>query len=213
MIHQFQALADEYGLVIRSDNCPPGAEACRYLYSREKRERNYKYRYAYAECWGAEQSLATSIAWVLLNPAKGDTDKTQRRTLETCRKHSQTSRYARNKSYSGLVIVNVFPYRATDVKELRRLSRGEAEGALDVNDRVLEVITRDCARVVAAWGNDGALHGRSAIVRPKLKNPYCLQKNVGGRWQDTTKSGEPFHPARAADDAKLIRLLRRGPGG
>jgi hypothetical protein len=163
---------------------------------------DYKYRHAYAEWWGAEQSLATSVAWVLLNPAKGDTDRTQRRTLDYCRKLSRTWRYA------GLVIVDLFPYRATDRKELWRLSGGEAEGPLDVNDRLLEVITRDCARVMAAWGNDGALHDRSTTVRPMLKNPRCLQKKVHGRWQDTTKSGEPFHPLYMADDAKLIRLPR-----
>lgn len=204
MTDPLQNLADKYGLDSPNDDCPYG-EACRYLYSREKVNGEWVYRYAFALWWGA-QTLATTVAWVLFNPATGDTEKRHRPVLDYCRQRSREWRYGGN-SYTGLVIVNLFAYRATNPKKLTRLSAEAAVGPH--NDNVLEDITRGCGLTVAAWGNGNGSaidRSRSADVRPILEDPHCLQKKVGGVWQDATKSGEPFHPARMAHAAKLIPL-------
>jgi hypothetical protein len=71
----------------------------RYLYSPDK-----QYRYAFGRWWG-DQSLATTTAWVGLNPATGDSEGRRRPTLDRCISWSQSW------NSTGLIIVNLFAYR------------------------------------------------------------------------------------------------------
>ena len=164
----FRSLADEYDLLD-----VPGVSAEgwheRYLYSPDE-----QYRYAFGRWWG-DQDLATTTAWVGLNPATGDTEGRRRPTLDRCITWSQSWHS------TGLIIVNLFAYRHTDPKALKH--------AIDPvgphNDTTLEAMANACERTVAAWGAHGRLLDRSSTVRSLLANLECL---------GTTKRGEPRHP-------------------
>ena len=151
------------------------------LYSHEAPEPVY--RYAFAEWWGSQLDLSRSVAWVLLNPATGDTDGKARPVLGVCRN------FTRAWGYHGLVIVNLFAFRARDPKKLAAL-RTSTEAIGTDNDRALELITEECGLTVAAWGNHGDLWRRSTSVRRVLRDPHCLPKSG----EVLSQQGEPFYP-------------------
>jgi len=149
----------------------------RYLYSADMR-----YRYAFGRWWDSED-VATTAVWVLLNPATGDTEQRRRPTLDRCLAWSRDG-------FSGLVIVNLFAYRATDPRALAHAP--DPVGA--ANDACLASITAIAARTVVAWGAKGSLHRRSAAVVPLLTAPLCL---------GLTARGEPRHPLYVPAGAAL----------
>lgn len=108
-----------------------------------------------------------------------------RPTLERCISRSRSG------GHSGLVIVNLFAFRATDPRNLR--TARDAVGP--ANDEALRVITTAGAQVIAAWGGSGRLNGRSVQVGPLLDAPMCL---------GTTRDGEPRHPLYVAADTQLV---------
>lgn len=160
-------LAVDLGLDHRRDKSRDGLSE-RYLYSADM-----EYRYAFGRWWGQED-LASTVVWVLLNPATGDTERRRRPTLERCIAWSRAD-------FSGLLIVNLFAYRATDPRVLRVAS--DPVGV--ANDDALRRITADAPRTIVAWGSRGRLRGRSSAVASVLTTPMCL---------GTTKRGEPRHP-------------------
>ena len=99
--------------------------------------------------------------------------------------------WTRRQGLSGLVIVNLFAYRATDPKVLRTL--GDPVGVH--NDRAIAKISQEAAMTFVAWGSDGRLHNRSTQVRRRLDSPVCL---------GVTSSGEPRHPLYVRADAELV---------
>ncbi len=82
-----------------------------------------------------------------------------------------------------MLVTNLFAYRATDPRELTRIS--DATGPL--NDQEMVSAARDSDMVVAAWGVHGTLRERARDVRSILK-PYRLH-HLG-----LTKDGHPRHP-------------------
>jgi len=147
------------------------------------------YRYAFALWWGEQQGK--TAAWVLLNPATGDTDGKSRPILTACRHRSSSW------GCTSLVVVNLFAYRNRDPKQL---AEGSAVG--EHNNRALEVITGASGLTVAAWGAGGGKWQRSMSVRPWLDNPQCLPKNG----TVTTLNGEPFYPKGIRLDTELVPL-------
>ena len=166
----FAEMARGHRLDLRNGTFPIGTDltdgaSWLALYSREP---NPTYRYAFALWWGAP-NLKTSVAWVLLNPSTGDTDGKPRPILTRLRHQSQQL------GATGLIIVNLFAYRARDPKCLKPLTEREATGPH--NDTVLCATTAACGRTIAAWGNGGARWHRSTTVLSLLHNPECLPKN------------------------------------
>lgn len=164
----FRSLADEYELLDIEGVSAQGWYE-RYLYSPDK-----QYRYAFGRWWG-DQSLATTTAWVGLNPATGDSEGRRRPTLDRCITWSQSWHS------TGLIIVNLFAYRHTDPKALQHA----ADPVGKHNDATLVAMANACEGTVAAWGAHGRLLDRSSTVRSLLDNLDCL---------GTTKRGEPRHP-------------------
>jgi hypothetical protein len=68
-----------------------------------------QYRYRLWRLWDA---LAPVMVWVLLNPSTADAD-TDDPTVRKC------VGFARAHRYGGVVLVNLFAWRATDPKQLR----------------------------------------------------------------------------------------------
>lgn len=174
----FDALAALPGVVDRVGRSPDDAPE-RYLYSDD-----YLHRYAFGRWWGAP-SLAAAAVWVLLNPATGDTEQRRRPTLERCIAWSQAA------GHDGIVIVNLFAFRATDPRALRTAQ----DPVGPANDAALAVFTAAGAQTLVAWGSHGRLHGRSHAVATLLAAPMCL---------GTTRHGEPRHPLYVPRTTALV---------
>ncbi len=182
-------LAREHRLRVRPD--VRAGDQTIGLYSEERKP---LYRYAFVQWWRSQlvQELA---AWVLLNPAPGDTDGRPRPVLEYCL--DRTRRWG----YSGLVIVNLFAYRTRDPDELKRETAIGPE-----NDVVIRALTAACGLTVAAWG-DGEKswrRARAAAVVRMLRDPQCLE--VKG--QVLTRFGQPLHPLFKPRSAPRVPLPR-----
>ena len=117
------------------------------------------------------------LLFIMLNPGTADethNDPTIRRCI------GFTERWG----YGLLEVVNLFAFRTSYIRELRR--------AIDPigsnNDEWLRSALMTAERVVLAWGNHGAFMNRSQQVRRMASNatqPYHLGLN---------KTGEPKHP-------------------
>ena len=182
---ELDALANDHGLYVCDGrfaprvDLPRGAE-WRALYSRDVRP---DYRYAFVVWWSNQApSLRETTAWVMLNPATGDTDGKPRPILTGCRHRSEPW------GYDGLIVLNAFAYRDRDPRVLKAV--GEARAVGPANDIVLSRVTSRCGRTVAAWGDGGAGWRRSETVRRILHRPLCLPKT--GR--TLSLKGQPFYP-------------------
>lgn len=197
----FGELADGCDLVMLDGEFPlrhdlPDGAKWLALYSHEEHS---IYRYAFALWWGAE-ALATTVAWVLLNPATGDTDGKPRPILTGCRHRSESW------ACTGLIVVNLFAYRARNPKELKKLPEARAVGPH--NDAVLRAVTGACGLTIAAWGDGGADWQRPTTVRSHLRNPHCLMKNG----KALTRKGQPFYPKGIKLDTPRVPLPAPFPG-
>lgn len=136
------------------------------------------------------------IAWLMLNPSTADAstdDPTIRKVMG----------FTERAGYSVAVVVNVYPVRATDPKECRRIVR-EAERLEGLSPKHIQNIghvyraTKDCAALVCAWGAaPWAQWDALSLVGnadPELRL-LCL---------GTTKSGAPRHPLYVPYSQPLI---------
>ena len=117
-------------------------------------------------------------AFFMLNPSTADDEKDDP-TVRRC------IRYATDWGYAGLIVLNVFGFRATDPMELRRA----ADPFGPDNEAVCRAAFALVDRVVVAWGNIGAYRFQHlaalAWIREAGLTPYCL---------GVTESGQPRHP-------------------
>lgn len=116
--------------------------------------------------------------FIMLNPSTADDtvdDPTVRRCIS----------YADKWGYGGLVVVNLFAFRATDPKEMKA-SRAPIGPH---NDIVILEQARNADIVVCAWGAHGEFLDRGAHVKHMLDDAgvwlYYLKLN---------KNGQPAHP-------------------
>lgn len=136
------------------------------------------YRYHLSRVW---DERCERVAFVMLNPSTADAavdDPTIRRCIA----------FAKAWGFGGLEVVNLFAFRATDPRELRRaaLPIGPA------NDGSIAGCAGQCALVVCAWGTDGALYRRGPKVLERLLASKVIGHKV--RHLGLTKSGHPRHP-------------------
>ena len=89
--------------------------------------------------------------------------------------------YAYRWGFGGLIMVNLFAFKATLPSDLRKANHPIGE---DNNKFIIEY-QRESGIVLVAWGNDGALHNRDKEVLDFINNPMCLKIN---------KTGQPAHP-------------------
>ena len=129
-----------------------------------------RYRYDLLRAWGPEPFAM----FIGLNPSTADevnNDPTVRRCI----------RYARDWGYGGLIMTNIFAFRATDPKVMKACPEPVGPG----NDAALIRRAGQAGIVVAAWGTHGAHLERGAVVRNLLADLHCLR---------LTKDGHPSHP-------------------
>ena len=145
-----------------------------------------KYRYTLYREWAEEVDKEVFgvrvLNFVMLNPSKAD-GKVDDPTVRKC------IGFAQRNGYNAIRIVNLFAFRATDPKELKKAyDSGEDVAGPDNNEYVRELPPDET--VVVAWG---ATFMKEDFVRKRVwgtlkmldRKLYCLSK---------TKDGHPGHP-------------------
>ncbi len=121
------------------------------------------------------------VVFALLNPSKADAfivDPTANRTIS----------FARAWDATGVEIVNIDAYRATDPNELYKLTWGRRGDDHENDTQILDACT-GAYRVVAGWGKHGALDHRGEVVRNLLSAHGIKLHHLG-----LNKDGSPKHP-------------------
>lgn len=144
------------------------------------------YRYTLERKWPLADD-AGHVLWVMLNPSTADA-ATDDPTITRC------IGYSKAWGFAGLMVGNLYGYRATDPAALW-------EAKVDIrgndNDQHLCRMAAGASLIVAAWGGF-ADHHRAVRVISLLKDfgsIYCIGK---------TKGGQPWHPLYKAKGLKPI---------
>jgi len=141
------------------------------------RDRRYRYR-----LWRRWDRARPVVAFVMLNPSTADArrdDPTIRRCIG----------FARRWGYGGIEVVNLFAYRSTDPRLLRRLRDPVGRD----NHRHIRRALRKAALVIVGWG---AWTVRSPLE--DLGRARCL---------GLTSGGQPRHPLYLRRDVQHVPYL------
>lgn len=146
------------------------------------------WRYELRRTWGS----APALVMLMLNPSTADETKNDP-TVERC------ERRARGGGFGGLIVLNIFAFRATDPADMK----AAADPIGPEND---DYLTAHFIRanaiggtVCAAWGVHGSHLNRAARVLEMARHLdvdlMCLKQ---------TKEGHPGHPLYIASAAPFI---------
>jgi hypothetical protein len=149
------------------------------------------YRYRLTRTWNGALRPA---AFIMLNPSVADAERDDP-TIRRC------VRFAEAWGCGGIVVVNLFAYRATDPKQLFKVFYnpatvpGNGDPIGPENDRHIRQAVEQCHPVVAAWGNHGVMMLRDEQVRRLLSDAGVSACCLG-----LTKGGHPRHPLYVRGD-------------
>lgn len=127
------------------------------------------------------------LVFCMLNPSKADAEIDDP-TITRC------IGFAKRERASGLVVVNVYAFRATDPKKMLKAKDPVGE----VNLQYIEVAAAEAGRVVCAWGTNARDNdvGRAlAAIWKSGAKTFCLGQ---------TKAGHPRHPLYVRGDQPLL---------
>ena len=150
-----------------------------------------KYRYALFRIWDKERG---KIAFIGLNPSTADEIKNDS-TVSTCIRH------AKSWGFGGMIMLNIFAYRATDPKKMK-----SADNPIGTkNDQAIKKYTglREVSKVICAWGNDGAYLNRGREVCEAI-----IERRVVTYAFKVNQSGEPHHPLYLPKD--IVPVIYKG---
>lgn len=148
-----------------------------------------QHRYLLSRRW----AYGKALYFVMLNPSTADAsqdDPTIRRCVG----------FARTLGFGAIMVSNLYSFRATDPKDLKR--HGYPTGG-DENDSFLKaagILATHGETVVAAWG----AHARADRVEE------CMQWEGWDRFQclGLTSKGQPRHPLMLAGSTPLQPLVQ-----
>lgn len=142
------------------------------------------YRYALWRIWDKDIAPLNIIG---LNPSTAD-EKQDDPTIRRC------LGFAKGWKYGGLIMTNLFAYRATDPANMKAQGRN-AIGP--VNNEWIRAVAEKSGLSIAAWGTHGTFLNRQAMVLNFLKDLpiYCFKK---------TKKGCPYHPLYLPNDQTIV---------
>ena len=146
-----------------------------------------QYRYRLGRQW--DKRLPVCL-WVMLNPSTADAsidDRTIKRCVD----------YSVRWGHGGILVGNLFGWRATNRHELRQVE----DPVGPENDRHLRAMLAEAGLVVCAWGTDGSYRGRDTEVMEML--------NGRGHALVVLRGGNPGHPLYLPPTARPIPY----PGG
>lgn len=141
---------------------------------------------------GPPKGVGLRIVWLLLNPSTADAFKPDP-TVGECRKRSLAF------GFGIMEVVNPFAFRSPYPSDLRKRAVGYRGDDAANNDAIIAAC-RGAHRVIAGWGNDGALDHRDVAVRRLLAEHSITLHHLG-----LTQGGYPKHP--------LARGKHRIPAG
>lgn len=149
------------------------------------------YRYVLWREWKRPLTKPTWATFVMLNPSTADAeidDPTIRRCVG----------FAHRLGATGMVVVNLYAYRATKPADLwRTVDPVGPEGDATLRE-FLALSARHGGPLVAAWG----AHARPDRISTVLAMPGAGRFKALGM----TKSGAPRHPLYVKADAPLVSL-------
>lgn len=132
------------------------------------------WRYALYRGWDYFNILRGNVAFIGLNPSTADETKDDP-TVRRC------VNYAKVWGYGGMLMLNIFAFRATDPKEMK----ASLDPIGPENEKFLRLYHELAALTVACWGTHGAYLSRGAEVVNMLDHLACF---------GITKAGHPKHP-------------------
>ncbi len=134
-------------------------------------------------------SKLPSLIMIGLNPSTADeTDNDP--TITRC------IGFAQREGCGGLLMLNLFAFRATSPKALKAAQ----DPIGPENDGVLLSICQGQDRVVVAWGNHGGFYERDRAVSTLLQTSSTCIECFG-----VTKLGYPRHPLYLRKDTPLVQ--------
>lgn len=158
-----------------------------------------RYRYRLWRWWDESKPMA---CWIMLNPSIADAE-TDDPTIRKCIGFTKRWDEAGLHEAGGIMVVNLFGYRATDPHELRKgVSRVRVSAPEEpkANDTFLFDEAEACPLVVAAWGSHGWIADRGPHVRERLRKEGIAVHHLG-----LTATKQPRHPGRIAYATPLQR--------
>jgi hypothetical protein len=138
-----------------------------------------RYRYLLWRMRGRWRRSHGFVLFVMLNPSTADEDANDP-TVERCERRAMAM------GFDGLVVANLFAWRATDPHELAKASQPIGPE----NDSTLAGARLAAVRTICAWGANGfaiprAEHAHRVLRTVKRDPLWCL---------GLTASGQPRHP-------------------
>jgi len=134
-----------------------------------------RWRYLLWRRWDEKRPSAN---FLMLNPSTADETQLD----PSC---TRARDYAARWGFGGLLVTNIFAWRATDPEEMKAARDPVGRG----NDRAILRAAREAAIVVCAWGNHGTHMNRSLNVLRNLRGA-----GLGLHVLRMNGSGEPAHP-------------------
>lgn len=134
-----------------------------------------RYRYALTRVW---DEAALRLTYVMLNPSTA-TEVQNDPTIERC------ERRARALGYGGIRITNIFAWRDTDPKALKRAAAPIGPD----NDRIVAEASSWGDLTLCGWGAHGTHMDRGAEIAELLRSTGHRLATLG-----LSKAGHPRHP-------------------
>lgn len=139
-----------------------------------------KYRFALHREW--DDSKPTAM-FIMLNPSTADAEKDDP-TIRRCMS------FAKSWGYGGIIVCNLFPFRATNPKEL--LIRENISTQISLNGSYIRQLQEHCRVVILAWGNELILDYIFKQHYPFGKLNYLQIEKI--HYLELSKNGTPKHP-------------------
>ena len=150
-----------------------------------------RWRYLLWRRWDESKPLAN---FLMLNPSTADEFQLD----PSC---TRARNYAQRWGFGGLLVTNIFAWRATLPSELKLVENPVGRG----NDRAILKAAREAKIVVCAWGNHGLHRGRSEQVRALLG-----EQKISLNFLRMNDCGEPAHPLYLPGSLKPRQWIIRG---
>ena len=131
-----------------------------------------KYRYKLVRDFNQISDTGRYLGFVMLNPSTAD-EFIDDPTITRC------INFAKNNGYTGIVVMNLYAYRATNPKELVTID----DPVGDQNDSYLRDFAAGIGDVVCAWGNNAERARAKEVVDLFTvygANLLCLGTNKSG---------------------------------
>ena len=135
--------------------------------------------------WRVWDENKRPMVFIGLNPSTAD-EVVNDPTVE------RMERRARSYGYGGLIVVNIFAFRATEPEDLK----DSAEAGIDVigrdNDMAIVSAMIKAGIIVCGWGTHGGYMDRGRIIKNLLSDSREINGIV--THLGLTKNGHPKHP-------------------